>query len=181
MVRVCVGSKNPCKLKGVERAFKQFFKLVEVKGYDVQDVPSQPIGLDVIVKSARYRAEKIKEIDNECDFYVGVEAGFIDFESIGLGYFDCHIACVIDRNGRMFYGFSPAFSIPKKFVELIVSHVYNELEEIVDTYYGTINIGDKGGFISLLTKNNIVREDLVFYSIIMALVPIINPEIYFIQ
>ncbi|MEM0490032.1 MAG: inosine/xanthosine triphosphatase [Ignisphaera sp.] len=176
MIRVCIGSKNPAKLKGVEKAFRQFFDVVKVEGYGVEDIPKQPIGLKNILKFARYRAEKIKEIDSLCDFYLGIEAGLIDIEE--LGYFDVHITCLIDKNNRLSYGFSPAFAIPKKFADLLVSGVYEELEEIVDTYYGTSNIGDKGGFISLLTKNNVVREDLVYYSVVMALIPIINLDTY---
>ncbi|MEM1541593.1 MAG: inosine/xanthosine triphosphatase [Ignisphaera sp.] len=176
MVRVCIGSKNPAKLKGVERAFRQFFDVVKVEGYGVEGVPKQPIGLENILRFARYRAEKIKEIDALCDFYLGIEAGLMNIEEIG--YFDVHITYLIDKNNRTSYGFSPAFAIPKKFVEFLVSGVYEELEEIVDTHYGTSNIGDKGGFISLLTKNNVVREDLVYYSVIMALIPIINSDTY---
>lgn len=176
MVKICVGSRNPAKLRGAEKVFMRFFGAVEVKGYGVEGIPKQPIGLKSIIEFAKHRAEKVREIDATCDFYLGVEAGLIDVED--LGYFDLHVACLIDRSGRISYGFSPAFSIPRKFVELIVSGVYRELEEVVDAHYGTVGVGDKGGFISLLTRGNIVREDLVYYSIAMALTPILNSEIY---
>uniref|UniRef100_A0A7C4NPR7 inosine/xanthosine triphosphatase n=1 Tax=Ignisphaera aggregans TaxID=334771 RepID=A0A7C4NPR7_9CREN len=129
-----------------------------------------------MVNLARYRARKVTEIDNVCDFYVGNEAGFIEIK--GLGYFDIHVACVIDKNGNELYGLSPAFMIPRSFVDKILSGEFKELEEIVDTYFGTKNIGEKGGFINLLTKGIIVREDLVYHSVVAALIPIINRDLY---
>lgn len=176
MLKVCVGSRNPSKLLGVEKFFRNISSDVIVKGYYIEDTISQPIGLDTIITSARYRAKKVMGFDNECDFYIGIEAGLIEVENIG--YFDIHVTCIMDKNGTEFYGFSPAFMIPKKMIEKIISGEFKELEEVVDAYFGTENIGEKGGFISLLTKGIIRREDLVYYSVAMALVPIINSKLY---
>lgn len=176
MFKICVGSRNPSKLRGIEKAFRDLLGNAEIVGYSVENVIRQPIGLEVIINLARYRARKVAEINNDCDFYVGNEAGFIEIR--GLGYFDIHVACVIDKNGNELYGFSPAFMIPRSFVDKVLSGEFKELEEIVDAHFGTKNIGEKGGFISLLTKGVIVREDLVYHSVVAALIPIINSDLY---
>ena len=176
MIVVCVGSKNPSKIRGVERAFRDMLGDVDVKSYAIEGLTAQPIGLEIVVNSARHRARKVMEIGSGCDYCVGVEAGFIEVK--GVGFYDVHAACIIGRGGREFYGFSPAFMVPTLFVEKILSGEYRELEEIVDRYFGTENIGEKGGFISLLTKGRVIREDLVYHSVVAALIPIVNRELY---
>lgn len=176
MIKVCVGSRNISKLRGVEKAFNQLLGDSKVKGYNVEGTISQPINLDQIIAFARYRARKTMEIDRECDFYVGIEAGLIEVEE--LGYFDIHVACIIDKEGGEFYGFSPAFMVPKLFVSKILSGEFRELEEIVDTYFGTRNIGEKGGLISLLTRGIVLRDELVYHSVVAALIPIVNKDLY---
>lgn len=176
MIRVCIGSKNPSKLQGIEKAFRDMFGNIVVSSYSVEGLVDQPMGLDTIINLARYRARKVLEYDNKCDFYVGVEAGFIMIDDIGC--FDIHITCIIDKKGHEFYGFSPAFIVPNNFVKKIISGEFRELEEVVDRYYGTKDIGEKGGFISLLTNGIVIRKDLVYYSVIMALIPIVNKELY---
>lgn len=176
MIKVCVGSRNISKIKGVEKAFNYLLGDSEVKGYNVEGTINQPINLDQILAFARYRARKTMEIEKECDFYVGVEAGLIMIKE--LGYFDVHVACIIDKNGNEYYGFSPAFMVPRLFVDKIISGEFKELEEVVDTHFGTKNIGEKGGLISLLTRGNVLREELVFHSIVAALIPIINRDLY---
>lgn len=160
----------------MEKAFKDIFGDVVVRGYCVEGVVDQPIGLSTTIFFARYRAKKVMEIDRECDFYVGIEAGITEIKDIG--YFDIHVACVIDKNGLEFYGFSPAFMVPKIFVDKLISNEFKELEDIVDLYFGTKNIGEKGGLISLLTKGVIIREDLIYYSVATALIPLINLNLY---
>ncbi len=174
---VCVGSTNPTKLKGTKEAFDMFFKDVNIRGYNIQtNLPPQPIGLELIMEGARRRAIASLDIGEGCDFGVGIEAGFIPIENV---YFDVQVAFVIDKNGKGFYGFSPIFIIPRMFVEKIFSGEYKELEEIVDDYFHTRNIGEKGGFVSLLTRGRVRREHLVFYAVAMALIPFINQDLYF--
>ncbi len=176
-MEVCVGSTNPTKLKGVKDAFNMFYNNVNIKGYDVQTgIPPQPIGLELTIEGARRRAILSLTIGERCDFGVGVEAGLI---SIGDKFFDVQIAFVIDKNGIESYGFSPMFMVPKTFVEKILVGEYKELEDVVDSYFHTKNIGERGGFISILSKNRIRRENLVFYAVAMALIPFINQDLYF--
>ncbi|MDK6028674.1 inosine/xanthosine triphosphatase [Ignisphaera sp. 4213-co] len=175
-LRVCVGSKNPSKIEGVRRAFQAFFNNVDVKGCAVETgLPPQPIGIEITMRGARIRAEKALKCFSDCDFGVGVEAGFISFGEV---FYDVQVTYIVDRNGFASYGFSPAFPIPKKFAELIIKGVFKELEEVVDNFYGTKNIGEKGGFIKLLTKGVVRREDLTYYSVIAALIPFINKDVY---
>jgi inosine/xanthosine triphosphatase len=176
MVVVCVGSLNPTKIEGVKRAFTPFFSSIEVRGCAVDTgLPPQPIGLDMTMRGASIRAEKALNCYADCEFGVGIEAGFIEINGT---YYDVQVACIVRRDGAKSFGFSPAFPLPKRFVEPILAGVYKELEEAVDRYYGTERIGERGGFIKLLTRGVITREDLSFAAVVMALVPFINRELY---
>jgi inosine/xanthosine triphosphatase len=173
---VCIGSKNPSKIEGVKRAFTTIYRDVLIYSFAIDTgLPPQPFGLDVTMEGARIRALKSIESNDRCIYGVGVEAGIFE---VNKSFYDVQIAFVVDRSGKGFYGFSPAFKIPDRFVDLIKNKVYKELEDVVDNFYGTKNIGECGGFIKLLSRGVVLREDLTYYAVLMALIPFINSNIY---
>ncbi|MCS7111001.1 MAG: inosine/xanthosine triphosphatase [Ignisphaera sp.] len=173
---ICVGSKNPSKLRGVERAFSTLYGGVHVHDYSVEaDLPPQPFGLNTTMDCAKIRALRALERNAVCTYGVGVEAGLFEIDGV---FYDIQVAYVVDVNGRGSYGFSPAFRVPNRFVELIKKGVYRELEDAVNEFYGTRGIGDAGGFIKLLSRCVVLREDLVYYAVLMALIPFINADVY---
>jgi len=175
-LRVCVGTKNPSKLKGVVSALKLFFDEVSVTCVPVDSgVPPQPVGIEEIFTGARNRALGSLKSNNECVLGIGVEAGIYP---VGGTYYDVQVAAVADRKGTVTYGLSPSFPIPTKFSSALISRQVRELEVIVDETFGTRNIGEKGGLIKLLTRGRVLREDLTFYAVIMALVPRLNKDLY---
>jgi len=175
-LRVCVGTRNPSKLKGVEKALKMFYDDVSIICVPVKSgVPPQPIGIEQIFTGARNRALRALAGNIDCDLGVGVEAGIY---AVGSTYYDVQVAAVADRNGVVTYGLSPSFPIPPKFASALIAKEVPELEVIVDRTFGTSNIGEKGGLIKLLTKGKVLREDITFYAVVMALVPRLNRELY---
>lgn len=173
---VCAGTLNPCKLSGIRRAFTEFFRDVEVVGFSVSSsAPPQPIGLDLTISGARSRALSALRMRRECALGVGVEAGLYE---LGGHYYDVQVAVVVDRNGAASLGLSPSFQIPDSFARRIVEGEVGELEEVVDEFFRTKDAGEKGGFIKLLTNGAVTREDLTYYAVAMALVPLVNRELY---
>jgi len=45
-------------------------------------------------------------------------------------------------------------------------------------YFKTKDIGEYGGFIKILSNGKVLREDLTFNAVVMALIPRLNPELY---
>ncbi|MCY0868210.1 MAG: inosine/xanthosine triphosphatase [Desulfurococcus sp.] len=177
-VVVCIGSRNPAKIKGVVAAFSRFFGNVISMHSDPNvdlGLPPQPIGFQAITEGARRRALHAMSVLDDCEYGVGVEAGWV---LVNGDYYDVEAAWIQAVNGRWSLGFSPMFKVPRRFAELVVSGARRELEEVVDEYYGTQSIGDKGGFISLLTKGVVVRMDLSYMATVMALIPLINENLY---
>jgi len=165
---VAIGSINKSKIEGVREAYLRFFTNVEfVPVKALSNVPLQPFGLDMVFKGALSRAVNAIRIVN-ADHGVGVEAGMY---SVSNRWFDIQVTAIIDRDNWVTYGLSPSFEVPAFIVEKIVKGEADELEAIVDEIYGVRNIGEKGGFISLLTGNVVLRRDLTYYSTIMALTP----------
>ncbi len=174
-MRFCVGTRNPSKVHGVELALRDLGIDAEVAPIPVDSgVPPQPIGLDTVVRGARNRA--LAACTEGCDCCVGVEAGFFRLEEDV--YVDVQVASV-KCSGRLTYGLSPGFMIPRRFWEPLVAGEAPELEVLVDKWFGTRNIGDKGGLISLVTRGVIDRVHLTRDAVIMAIVPYINEELYF--
>ncbi|HDN75505.1 MAG TPA: DUF84 family protein, partial [Acidilobales archaeon] len=137
--------------------------------------PPQPMGLNEIFEGAYNRAVNALNRDSECSLGVGVEAGIYEVKG---RYFDVQVAAIVDRNGFTSYGLSPSFQIPKPFSYALTKGEAKELEEVVDRYFGTKDIGAKGGLIKILTKSVVLREELTYYAVVMALIPRLNPNLY---
>ncbi|MCS7108444.1 MAG: inosine/xanthosine triphosphatase [Sulfolobales archaeon] len=174
---VVVGSTNRSKLSGVEKAYSLFVKDLEVLGVAISSgLPPQPTDLDSTFKGALTRALKSLEIVGNADHGVGVEAGLFTFRG---AWFDVHVAAIADRDGKVTYGLSPAFEVPKKFTKDLLDGKATELEELVDSYFSTKNIGEYGGLIKFLTDGHVLRDDLIYHSVLMALIPRLNEGLYF--
>lgn len=174
---VCVGTTNESKLMGVKLALRRFytdFKTISCKVFS--GVPPQPKGLSEIVKGATNRALNALKSHEECYLGIGVEAGM--FKLTNNLYFDVQVAAIADRNNWITYGLSPSFQIPPHFTKELISGTAKELEEVVDKYFRTREIGSKGGLIKLLSKSVVLREELTYYAVLMALIPRINKGIY---
>lgn len=173
-VVLCVGSQNPVKVRGIREAFSRFYRVKAVKSKSVNTgIPPQPIGLDQILEGAKLRATL--SMDPECDFGVGVEAGFY---AVGGEPYDVEVAYVVSRTGEHSVGFSPSFPIPPKVYDSVVKGVYRELEEAVEDLFKVEKIGDREGFIGILTRGVCERWVLGYYATLMALVKFINRELY---
>ena len=77
-MRIIVGSRNPVKVKAVEKAFAMFFgEKIEVLSTVVKtSVGNQPIGMKNVIRGSVERAKGAKD-KFDSDFGVGIEAGLI--------------------------------------------------------------------------------------------------------
>lgn len=172
-MRVAVGSKNPVKIEGVERAFSKFFGDVEVVGVEVSsNVSSQPFNEETII-GAINRAKNAYSKD--FDFSVGVEAGLFEFPHTITGYIDFQVACIYDGK-RYTLGFGPGFEYPPKVIEQVLQG--KEVGEVMETLTGIESLGKKHGAIGFLTGKHVVRNDLTEIAVTMALIPWINRKLY---
>lgn len=174
-IAVCIGSANPVKIRGVIDAFNKFYVVRKARFNKVETgIPPQPMGLDQIIEGAKRRA--ILCMDRDCDFGVGIEAGFY---LLGEEPYDVEVAYIMSRDGRYSMGLSPSFPIPRRIYRSIVNGEYCELDRAVEKMFNVVDIGEKEGFIGLLTRNVCERYILSYYATLMALVKFINEDLYF--
>jgi inosine/xanthosine triphosphatase len=174
---ILVGSKNPVKIESVKEAFDKYFPDVTVRGVEVSSgVPDQPVNDDTF-NGAKNRADalyKINETDNlNAQYFVGIEGGIIN---ICDKWFSMGCICIINDQGKVGFGTSSHFSLPKKIVDKLLSGI--ELGHVIDSLTDQHNSKQKSGAIGFLTKEVIIRKDLYTQGIITALIPFINAELF---
>ena len=169
VINVAIASKNPNKVRAVRTAFRLMGIKVSVISIEPPgDLPPEPIGINEIIGGAVKRARHALNRVVNAEFGVGVEAGIISVDALGI-HMDVTTAAVVDRDGEVTIGMSPAFMIPRRFMKEILSG--KELNDVVEKYYGIKDIGKRFGFIGAVTRGLIEREILNVEAIYMALIP----------
>ena len=163
-----VGTNNPVKIRGVDRALSRFFTDYKLFHIDVDNVVGpQPIGYVDIFKGAYYRAKNLRTSYSNVDYSVGVEAGIVKHNR---KYYALQICCIMDSEGDTYYGLSPGFEVPFEIVSLIVEGEVSELEEAVEQIMGVKDAGRRGGLISIMSGGVVDREELTYLATLMALI-----------
>ncbi|WP_457591513.1 inosine/xanthosine triphosphatase [Geoglobus sp.] len=172
-MRVVVGSKNPVKVNGVERAFSRFFGEVVVVGREVSSgVSDQPFNNETVVGAVNRAKNAYSE---EFDFSVGVEAGLFEFPHTLTGYIDFQVACIYDGE-HYTIGFGPGFEYPPEVVRQVLEG--KEVGKVMERLTGIESLGRKHGAIGFLTGKRVIRRDLTEIAVTMALIPWINRRLY---
>jgi inosine/xanthosine triphosphatase len=118
-VIVAVASRNPNKLRAVEKAYTLFgIPASVIAAAKPAALPPQPIGLDAVVEGALKRAEAALQAVAEAEHGVGIEAGVVAATGRHLDITVAAIAAMTeaDRTGKVTLGFGPAFQIPAIFL-----------------------------------------------------------------
>ncbi len=178
MVKVLVGSQNPVKVDAVRETFLKFFEDVEVTAIRVDSgVPDQPKG-EEILRGCENRTLELKKINEKdklgADFFVGMEAGITNLPP---RWFNFSGACILDKNGKTGYGTSPFFELPGGVIKKLLEGA--ELGDVADELTGGHNTKQKGGIIGHFTKGVMDRKNYVAHSLVIALVPFLNRELFF--
>ena len=177
LMNVLVGSTNPTKIDAVRLGFAYYFPEVAVQGYDVSsDVAAQPVG-EQTFEGARNRVLRLREMSPEQhskgDYFVGIEGGI---EQLCAKWFSFGVICIMDREGRIGWGTSSYFQLPKGIVEELRRG--KELGDIIDAYTGVEHTKLKNGAIGFLTRDVITRTSLYVPGVVTALIPFVNKELY---
>jgi inosine/xanthosine triphosphatase len=177
-MKVLVGSENPVKIEAAKEVFSKHFGQISVTGVKVSsEVSTQPVD-EEIFEGAKNRALELKKLKEEqnlqVDFFVGIEGGV---KKLYSKWFALGVGCVIDNQKRIGYGVSPCFELPGGIVSKLLSG--SELGEVMEDISGKDNIRQREGAIGFLSKGMMDRKALYVDSLIAALVPFLNKELYF--
>lgn len=165
-----VGTDNPVKIRGIERAFSKFFSNFKMLYKDVDNVVGpQPIGYKEIFKGAYYRSQNIRKIYPHIKYSVGIEAGIVNHSD---RYYALQACCIIIKNKDTFYGLSPGFELPRNIASIVLEGRVVELGEAVEKATGVEDAGRQGGLIGIMSGGVVDREELSYLATLMALISI---------
>lgn len=161
MTTIKVATTNPTKIEAIKKAFSFYFEDVVIIPNNVESgVPRQPIN-NQVYEGAINRLNNLKTGD-DYDFLVSCEGGLVKaFEH----WFNLHIVVIEDSNGKTSVGLSPAYPIPEKYINQIIS---SSLAEVLDKIFN-----GEGG-IRKLTNGQLTRYDLIVEATRMALTSIMT-------
>ena len=171
-MKILIGTKNPGKIQGAKEAFENYFKEFEISGIPVSsNVGDEPVNNE-IYEGARNRVNNLmsyaEENNIEAEYFLGVESGITNL----LGkWIIISIAVIKDKNGYESWGTSPAFPVPNKYVDEIIS---TDLGKVMDKIFQKNDLRSNKGGISFLTNDVISRIDQTREAFIMALTQHIN-------
>ena len=171
-MKVLIGTKNPGKIQGAKEALENYFENFDIEGISVSsNVGEEPVNNE-IYEGARNRVDNLIKYaeDNNIDaeYFLGVESGITNL----LGkWIIVNIAVIKDKNGYESWGTSPAFPVPDRYVEEIIS---TDLGKVMDKIFQEKDLRSGKGGISFLTNGVISRIDQTKDAFVMALTQHIN-------
>jgi len=175
MKKVIVASRNPVKIKATEIGFKKVFPDLEFEFIGIS-VPSgvndQPMNDEETLQGAINRTKNARAEYPQADYWVGLEGG-VDPKEDGLMAFAWIAVLGKEKTGK---ARSAAFFLPPPVVKLIRQG--NELGDADDIVFGHKNSKQAGGAIGLLTKNVSSRTQVYADTVLLALIPFCNLELY---
>ncbi|MBM4852787.1 inosine/xanthosine triphosphatase [Vibrio parahaemolyticus] len=167
--KVVIASLNPAKINAVKSAFQSAFpqQAFEFVGISVpSEVADQPMTNKETHRGAVNRVKNAKVEMPTADFYVGLEAGIEGNVTFAW--------MVIESDTHRGESRSASLILPPEVLAQLADA--NELGDVMDKVFGTENIKQKGGAISLLTQNQLTRSSVYHQALILALIPFTNPD-----
>jgi len=175
MKRIVLASKNPVKMQATLQGFQKMFPTEEFDLVAIEapsDVSDQPLTDDETLRGALNRAWNSIPAVSNADYWVGIEGG-VEEQDGELAGFAWVVICTRSRVGKSRTG---SFPLPAAVADLIRQGM--ELGEADDIVFGRTNSKQENGAVGLLTDNVIDRTMLYEPSVVMALIPFKNKEIY---
>jgi inosine/xanthosine triphosphatase len=166
---IWVASANPVKIQAALKAFSMVFPggKFNVEGIPVPSgVPDQPIGVEQTLEGARNRVEKLKELQKNIDFYVGMEGGITTLHGDTFAFAWMYIETPKAKSGKAMTGY---FQLPGEIQKLLEGGM--ELGHAIDNVFSKHNSKQEGGAVGMLTGSLIDRTEYYVHAMILALIP----------
>ncbi len=163
------------KRQATEGGFQRVFpsRAIEVAGVSVPSgVPHQPRSDAETREGAENRAAGARRAHPEADYWVGIEGGIDDGDD-GMVAFAWVVVRSSALSGRSRTG---TFALPPEVAALVRQG--RELGEADDVVFGRSNSKQKEGAVGLLTGGVVDRMRLYEQSVVLALIPFRNAELY---
>lgn len=175
MQKIVVASKNPVKIQAAKIGFEKMFPegIFELEGCAVPSgVSDQPMSDQETLDGAWNRVRGAKAQIPEANFWIGIEGGI---EQKGDDMLAMAWVAILSKDQKG-HARSGAFPLPPEVVRLI--NEGKELGEADDIVFKDSNSKQKGGAVGLLTNQLMDRCGLYADTVVLALIPFINKNLY---
>ena len=172
-MRIVVASRNPLKTAAVRAAFEAQFPAASLQVLPIavdSGAGDQPASDGETRRGARTRALRARDAIPDADYWVGLEGGI---DVVGRQLMGFAWMAVQGSVGDISEARSVTLPLPPAVRELLASGL--ELGEANDRVFGTVNSKQAGGAFGLLTGGRYTRESVYTQTLIIALVPFVNP------
>ncbi len=178
-IRVLVGSTNPVKINAAKVAICQIFPETHIECIGIHApsmVPDQPMTevetRQGAINRVTYCQSLVDSNDHSAELFVAMEGGVDNFEH-GPATF---AYIVVATANQVSVGRSALLPLPSCVYRSLAAG--EELGDVMDRLFNTKNIKQQGGAIGLLTKGHATRESIYTQALILAMAPLLNPELY---
>lgn len=172
---IVLASGNPVKVRAVRGGFERAFP-GESFGVETVSVPSgvasQPLSDAETLQGAENRAARAADRRPDGDFWIGMEGG-VAVEGEDLVAFAWVVVRSAAARGR---SRTASFVLPEEVAALVRSGY--ELGHADDLVFGRVESKKSDGAVGLLTAGVIDRAELYEPSVVLALIPLLNPHLY---
>lgn len=182
VVRVLIASINPVKIRATREAFSSFYNNLDFSHIEINGTgpnlyysKPQPLGEEETFKASRWRVKYAQRHHPGFDFYVGIEGGvvltpqnqprIIAYSSIGN-----HEIIETIRGCEI--------PLPHRWYKRLTDSPQLELGDLAAGVSGIANIKQKEGAVGFMTQNIVKRFDILKQSVIVALIPFLNPSLF---
>ncbi|MFK8104559.1 MAG: inosine/xanthosine triphosphatase [Saprospiraceae bacterium] len=172
--KIIIASQNPVKINATQKAFVAAFADPQVfEGISVPSgVSDQPMSDEETLKGARNRTNAAKAAFPDADFWVGLEGGVEELPS-GMYAFAWIVVQSNTQVGQAKSSYLPLAPIIAQRLQR-----GEELGPVNDAVFGQKDSKKAGGAAGLLTNNILSREKIYTDTVILALIPFLQPELY---
>ena len=174
MIKIVIGSKNPVKINAIKTAISDVFPLETVECVAVNapsSVADQPMTAEETQQGAINRVKYCKQ-QFQADFYAAIEGG-VELVEYGPATF-AYVAICTDKSTSV--GRSCNLPLPPVIYQALKNG--EELGDVMDRFFNTKNVKQKGGAIGLLTKGLATRESVYRQATLLALAPFVHSDLY---
>ncbi len=133
-------------------------------------VSDMPTTLEELRTGARNRAINCRRENSQADYFVGMEWGVYR----DIVWWECWLVWVVyieDHEGKWYYGYSCHLQLPQKIVDHLFDGNMREIEQVVESLYGEVSVGDKEWSFWLFSEWLLPRTDSFVQASKAALVP----------
>ncbi|QSX34296.1 inosine/xanthosine triphosphatase [Shewanella avicenniae] len=172
-IRIVVGSTNPVKVNAAKAVVGTLHPNANIVVEAVKapsGVADQPMTDSETKQGAINRVEWCRA-HHQADYYLSMEGGVDNFDHGPATFAYVTIA----TNTQLCVGRSALLPLPQQVFDKLPAQ---ELGEIMDALFNTVNVKQAGGAIGLLTQGHASRESIYTAALILASAPLRFRDLY---